>query len=324
MAFAGVSRFQWGRLLSFFILLVAVNEASAIEWNGNNWAHGCDFTGGDFSRAAIPGKECGGRCAATQGCTHFTWTRHNGGTCFMKRGPVSKANAFSTSDQSKVCGVIHESTSSPSGGRMVGKTTRYWDCCKPSCAWPGKAAVSSPVKSCRADGVTVLRDVNAVSGCNANGKQAYTCNNNMPWVVNSNLAYGFAAANIKGSDERGWCCGCYKLDFTSGPINGKSMIVQVTNTGSDLGENHFDIQMPGSGVGMFDGCTSQWGLPLSVWGQQYGGVASRQDCFGLPQAIQAGCLFRFDWFMGADNPNVQFVKVKCPAELEARTQCVRQ
>ena len=41
------------------------------------------------------------------------------------------------------------------------------------------------------------------------------------------------------------------LTFTSGPVAGKTMIVQSTNTGGDLGENHFDIQMPGGGVGIF-------------------------------------------------------------------------
>lgn len=33
----------------------------------------------------------------------------------------------------------------------TGTTTRYWDCCKPSCAWPGKAelaAGSNPVTTC--------------------------------------------------------------------------------------------------------------------------------------------------------------------------------
>lgn len=39
----------------------------------------------------------------------------------------------------------------PSGGSGVsgtGKTTRYWDCCKPSCAWSGKGAVTRPVNTC--------------------------------------------------------------------------------------------------------------------------------------------------------------------------------
>ena len=40
-----------------------------------------------------------------------------------------------------------------------------------------------------------------------------------------------------------------RLTFTSGPVSGKKMVVQVTNTGGDLGDNHFDLQMPGGGVG---------------------------------------------------------------------------
>jgi hypothetical protein len=38
-----------------------------------------------------------------------------------------------------------------------------------------------------------------------------------------------------------------RLTFTSGPVAGKKMIVQTTNTGGDLGQNHFDIAMPGGG-----------------------------------------------------------------------------
>lgn len=63
---------------------------------------------------------------------------------------------------------------------------------------------------------------------------AYTCNNNIPWAINHNLAYGFAAAHISGKTERDLCCACYELTFTSGLVGGKKMVVQVTNTGSDL------------------------------------------------------------------------------------------
>jgi len=37
------------------------------------------------------------------------------------------------------------------------------------------------------------------------------------------------------------------------------MIVQATNTGGDLGSNHFDLMIPGGGVGLFDGCSRQYG-----------------------------------------------------------------
>ena len=74
-----------------------------------------------------------------------------------------------------------------------GKTTRYWDCCKGSCGWPGKASVTNPVKTCARDGITQV-DVNTQSGCN--GGSAYMCNNQQPWNVSSTLSYGYAAAHI--------------------------------------------------------------------------------------------------------------------------------
>ena len=101
------------------------------------------------------------------------------------------------------------------------------------------------------------------------------------------------------------------------------MIVQTTNTGGDLGQNHFDILMPGGGVGLFDGCTAQYGQPLP--GQQYGGVSSRSECdsSSMPQALKAGCQWRFDWFKGADNPDMTFEQVKCPSQLTGVSGCTR-
>ncbi|CAF5193548.1 unnamed protein product, partial [Rotaria sp. Silwood1] len=66
----------------------------------------CDFHGNDMSNAQIASNLCGGKCADTQGCTHFTWTPYNSGTCWMKSGTVSKSDAFSTNDPNMVCGVI--------------------------------------------------------------------------------------------------------------------------------------------------------------------------------------------------------------------------
>ncbi|QRV85207.1 glycoside hydrolase family 45 protein [Ceratobasidium sp. AG-Ba] len=56
-----------------------------------------------------------------------------------------------------------------------------------------------------------------------------------PFAVSDSLSYGFAAANIQGGSEASWCCQCYNLTFTSGPVAGKSLILQVTNTGGNLG-----------------------------------------------------------------------------------------
>lgn len=80
----------------------------------------------------------------------------------------------------------------------------------------------------------------AVSGCEEGGA-AYMCSSQAPWAVDKNLAYGFAAVRTEGQIETDWCCACYELTFTSGPAQGKKMVVQATNTGGDLGSNHFDI-----------------------------------------------------------------------------------
>ncbi len=99
--------------------------------------------------------------------------------------------------------------------------------------------------------------------------------------------------------------------------------MQVTNTGGDLGKNHFDIQMPGGGVGIFDGCSGQFPGSYS-WGDRYGGVRVRSDCERLPATIRSGCYWRFDWFQNADNPTMRLKEVACPAALTANTQCVRR
>lgn len=123
----------------------------------------------------------------------------------------------------------------------TGTTTRYWDCCKPSCSWPGKTALaagSHPVGTCNAQDQP-LSDYNAVSACGGGG--AYMCSNESPWAVSDTLAYGYAAVHIAGGTEASWCCACYELTFTSGPVSGKKMVVQATNTGGDLGSNQFDL-----------------------------------------------------------------------------------
>ncbi|KAL1635891.1 hypothetical protein SLS58_010059 [Diplodia intermedia] len=200
-----------------------------------------------------------------------------------------------------------------------GVTTRYWDCCKPSCAWSEKAPVSSPVGTCDIND-NPLTDVDAKSACD--GGDAYYCSNQSPWAVDDTLSYGFAAAKLSGKSESDWCCGCYKLTFTTTAVSGKSMIVQITNTGGDLGDNHFDLAMPGGGVGVFDGCTKEWG-GIDM-GAQYGGFSSRAQCDALPAgAFRDGCRWRFDWFENADNPAVEWAEVACPDELTARTGCER-
>lgn len=210
------------------------------------------------------------------------------------------------------------------GPIMQGKTTRYWDCCKPSCSDPANTgAVSKPVGTCQKDGTTPAGP-NDKSGCQ--GGNAFTCNSNQPFIsVNSTMAYGFAAASIQGMSEKDRCCACFKIDFTSGAVAGKSMVVQITNSGGDLGYNQFDLQIPGGGVGLFNGCSPQWNAPYpDAWGGKYGGVYNLNDCSQLPKQLQAGCQFRFqDFFQTSDNPTMNFQRVTCPVELTDKTGCKR-
>eukprot|EP00755_Sulcionema_specki_P006522 Sspe_Gene.35721::Locus_17285_Transcript_1_1_Confidence_1.000_Length_853::g.35721::m.35721 len=206
------------------------------------------------------------------------------------------------------------------------KTTRYWDCCKPSCAWPSNAnkggtRVTKPVNTCAKDG-SVLGDQDANNICAGGGSgagPAYTCTNQQPWKVSDTVAYGFAAANLE-------CSVCYELDFTSTSLAGrKRMVLQVTNSGSDLGAVHFDIMLPGGGFGIFNGCAgdeapngpAQFSEPTGNWGARYGGLSSESQCSGLPKALQAGCHFRFGWFENADNPTAKVRRVRCPDSLVA-------
>ncbi|ORX66085.1 hypothetical protein BCR32DRAFT_226002 [Anaeromyces robustus] len=207
-------------------------------------------------------------------------------------------------------------------GKKKGNTTRYWDCCKPSCSWPEKALVSQPVQQCKKDGITPITNFNAKSGCE--GGESFMCLNQQPWAVSEVLSYGYAAASIAGLTEADWCCRCYALTFTTGPAKGKQIVVQVTNTGGDLGENHFDLQIPGGGVGIFNGCSTQFNTDTDGWGERYGGIGKRSDCEMLPEEIRQACYWRFDWFLGSDNPEMVFDEVECPIELTQNTGCIHK
>ncbi|KAI1079075.1 cellulase-like protein [Whalleya microplaca] len=209
------------------------------------------------------------------------------------------------------------------GASGTGETTRYWDCCKPSCGWTEKTNSGDVVGTCDASDNPLNDNGATASGCDNGGGGAFMCSNQSPWAVNETHSYGWAAVRVSGQDETTWCCACYELTFTSGAVSGKKMIVQASNTGGDLGQNHFDIAIPGGGVGIYNACTQQYGAPSNGWGERYGGISSRADCDSFPEALKDGCYWRFDWFGGSDNPGVQFQQVACPAALVAKSGCAR-
>lgn len=217
-------------------------------------------------------------------------------------------------------------------------TTGYWDCCKPSCSWPGKGKVNQPVRTCDATGAT-LSDSSAGSVCD--GGPAASCIDNQPFKLKNTLSMGFSAVAVSGShgltgDDN--CGQCFELKFVNkrhpnGNWGGshpdlvdKSMIVQATNIGYDVnGDHSFDLQIPGAGQGAFtNGCTRQFsGFTSGDFdcNNNYGGCFDKSGCAKLPQALQAGCEWRYDWYRWfaaggqTNNPYVDFRRVRCPEEL---------
>ena len=236
----------------------------------------------------------------------------------------------------------------------VGKTTRYFDCCKPGCGWTETGVAT--IKSCAMEDPTkILDDVNEGSVCDPNkpGK-ATTCASNYPWVdTATGIAYGTAASHIY-PNKADACGKCYELTFTGQTHNGgddklqgKKMIVQVTNNGqvTEYTTGQFDLLIPGGGEGLFHGCSykmfpglgkydtsdtlkNEKGLSdpstrgkSDVWGLEYGGVETLEGCSKLPAILQEGCKFRFVWGQGTlGNENkVNYKEIPCPAQLTAKT-----
>ncbi len=214
-----------------------------------------------------------------------------------------------------------------------GYATRYWDSCKPHCAWKGKGG---PVaRTCKADGVTTANADDA-SICD-NGGVAGTCFDQTPQIVNDTIAYAFAATPGGGNN----CGKCYMLTFkgtgasaTNTPtdshhrkIKGKHLIVISSNIGYDVSHNQFDLMIPGGGPGAFNACQK---MGISCAGAQYGGFLTtcnyKKDClidmcnkeYGNNTSLKNGCLFLAEWMDAANNPEVDFVEVECPDALMAK------
>lgn len=223
-----------------------------------------------------------------------------------------------------------------------GHATRYWDCCKPSCSWTQNAVHTA--RSCEKDG-KIITDANEPSAYD--GGKSTTCLSQVPFAVNDDLAYAFAAVPAFNG---GKLCGrCFDLEFTGEgkyetksvhkALKGKHLIVMASNIGGDVAGGQFDIMIPGGGVGIYDAC-SKVGMPGwgSSLGAQYGGLLSDcesesnwdaskyQSCLidkcnsvfsGNEQAKQ-GCLFLANWMKAAGNPLHTYREVECPAALKDR------
>lgn len=226
------------------------------------------------------------------------------------------------------------------GGKSgSGWATRYWDCCKPHCAWPDKGGLKATACDARGNKIS---DDGATSMCD--GGNSGTCVSQIPMIVNDNLAYAFAA--VPGS-AGGQCGSCFALEFTGTgkyetkanhqALKGKTLVVMASNIGYDVAEGQFDIMIPGGGYGIFNGCANKMGWGSQ--GAQYGGLLSecesevgydgdlltlRKNClvkkcnasFSTDAVAKEGCLFLANWMQAAGNPNHTFKQVECPAALK--------
>ncbi len=217
--------------------------------------------------------------------------------------------------------------------KKTGYATRYWDSCKPHCAWEGKGGPIA--RTCKNDDGITRASSDAKSVCDPNGT-AGTCFDQTPQIVNDTIAYAFAATPGGGND----CGKCYMLTFKGTgasatntstddhhrKIKGKHLIVMSSNIGYDVSHNQFDLMIPGGGPGAFNGCKA---MGISCAGEQYGGFLATCDynkqcliemCkkeYSNP-SLQQGCLFLANWMDAANNPEVEFVQVECPAALVAK------
>lgn len=293
--------------------------------------------GGTTAKSSSTTKESNGGTKSSSSTKSSTGKGGAGGTSSGAKATTGKGGAGGTGgsggSSAKGGTSAKPATTTASGPRVTpsgtdGFATRYWDCCKPTCAWKNNAGgkgIASCGQSNNNMGVSEEQ-----SACTSGG--AYMCWNYVPWSINDGQAYAFAAFN-SGSK----CGECYELQFTGksnagtssdkscAPLEGKSLIVQIINTGN-IQQGQFDLLIPGGGVGEFNACNKQWGSNVNL-GAQYGGfgMTCNYGAFCVKEMCNAvfqdkpdllkGCLWYATWMNTADNPKLKYKKVTCPAAL---------
>lgn len=231
------------------------------------------------------------------------------------------------------------------GASGSGFASRYWDGCKPSCSWKNNAGSAGPAKQCSRDGKTASTNYDEQSVCSGGG--AATCTSQIPFTIDGCDNIGFAFAAVPASNG-GQCGKCFQLTFTGKgkyetkgnhkKLEGKKLIVMVTNIGADVNQGQFDVMIPGGGVGLYNGTSGyNWGSQ----GAQYGGLLTdcekeagtagdvtnkRKEClikkcnssFGSDTQAKEGCLFLANFMEAAGNPTHNYTEVECPEVLKSK------
>ncbi|MCQ2063523.1 MAG: glycosyl hydrolase family 5 [Fibrobacter sp.] len=203
-----------------------------------------------------------------------------------------------------------EYTKDISNNGKKGWNSRYWDACKPHCAWisngqEGKTDTTS--EESYQKGMTTTRNCNihdvevptytlghavqqywfGYEGTNnacdgAGSKGTFACTDMAPIAVNENLSYAYVA----GPGSSTTCGKCFHLQYdgsfkdasgnnapkeTHQALKGKHIIVMTSNIGHDVQDGQFDLMVPGGGVGAFDALSTQVNGAGINWGAGFGG-----------------------------------------------------
>jgi len=99
--------------------IVVVNSSPESEgWTKGNgdvyWKLNCDWRAGppwaplpgaaDITSVKGPADRCGDECSNWKGCSHFTWTSFEDGTCYLKKGHRDSNEPVELTKGDAVCG----------------------------------------------------------------------------------------------------------------------------------------------------------------------------------------------------------------------------
>ncbi len=170
----------------FIILAICLLslETQGIIWNGN-WALNCDFPGNDVTSVKTPSELCSEKCQQNPICTHYAWTRYDGGTCWLKSGKICKDKAVWNNAVGSVCGVVREDCSGTTGdlgGSQIG-----------ALIWSDEFQYSG------APSTSVWREEVGGHGWGNNEKQYYTSGGRNAQAGNGNLVITSKLESFSGS-----------------------------------------------------------------------------------------------------------------------------
>ncbi|CAF1410706.1 unnamed protein product [Adineta ricciae] len=292
----------------------------------DNTYWGYDCPGNDLYQVQTINMYCSEQCAKTSGCTHVVWSKANNYTCSLKKGTFSKNNLVKTDDNHTACVQVFPSESRDIPPERFNISTSFqWTCQFPTCS--RKANILrrvNPVNTCREDGRTIagIRQIFKIGNLEIPGYDpAYMCSDQQPWSINDSLAYGFGSMYFESSTDIDFCCICYRLNFVDDLFKDKTMLVQMISHEPRTSKYHQYIELfvPGS-EDRYEECGRQWMLAKRDY-KFPSKTLSREQCFNLPEPIQNGCLFKFDWLKNVQKPNITYTKIQCPKELTDKSGC---